>query len=106
LAKVIMMKLEGELASALAPPTGCHCQQAMPICKGVYPGSTLITPDQGLRVTLTPSPPARGVRKCGSRSGVAPEARGALSTIAALRRARIRSQRGFTYVLAKAFAHT
>jgi ABC-type dipeptide/oligopeptide/nickel transport system ATPase component len=39
LAKVIMMKLEGEVASALAPPTGCHfhlrCPQAMPICKDV-----------------------------------------------------------------------
>ncbi|MBS0552585.1 MAG: dipeptide/oligopeptide/nickel ABC transporter ATP-binding protein, partial [Proteobacteria bacterium] len=42
-----MMKLEGELASALAPPTGCHRQQARPICKDVYPGSTLITPDHG-----------------------------------------------------------
>ncbi len=85
-----MMKLEGEVASALAPPTGCHCQQDMPICKDVYPGSALITPDHGLRVTFTPSPAARGIRVCGSRSGVAPEARGALSTIAALRRARIR----------------
>lgn len=59
-----MMKLEGEVASALAPLTGCHfhlrCPQAMPICKGVYPGWTQITPDHGVACHLYPSPAGRG----------------------------------------------
>ena len=59
-AKVIMMKLEGEVASAMAPPAGCHfhprCPQAMPICSEVYPGWTQVTPDHGVACHLYPSP--------------------------------------------------
>jgi peptide/nickel transport system ATP-binding protein len=58
--KVIMMKLEGEVASALSPPTGCHfhprCPHAMPICKDVYPSWVQVTPDHGVACHLFPPP--------------------------------------------------
>ena len=58
--KVIMMKLEGEVASALSPPTGCHfhprCPRAMPICKDVYPSWVQVTPDHGVACHLYPAP--------------------------------------------------
>jgi len=58
-AKVIMMKLEGEVASALAPPSGCHfhprCPRAMPICKEAYPGWTQVTADRGVACHLFPA---------------------------------------------------
>ena len=58
--KVIMMKLEGEVASALAPPAGCHfhprCPHAMPICKDVYPGWVQVTPERGVACHLYPAP--------------------------------------------------
>ena len=58
--KVIMMKLEGEVASALSPPTGCHfhprCPHAMPICKDVYPSWVQVTPDHGVACHLYPAP--------------------------------------------------
>jgi oligopeptide/dipeptide ABC transporter ATP-binding protein len=60
--KVIMMKLEGEVASALAPPSGCHfhprCPHAMPICKDVYPSWVQVTRDHGVACHLYPGPAA------------------------------------------------
>jgi oligopeptide/dipeptide ABC transporter ATP-binding protein len=39
--KVIMMRIEGEVPSAVDPPPGCHfhtrCPHVMPICREVYP---------------------------------------------------------------------
>ena len=58
--KVIMMKLEGEVASALSPPSGCHfhprCPHAMPICGNVYPEWVQVTPDHGVACHLYPAP--------------------------------------------------
>jgi oligopeptide/dipeptide ABC transporter ATP-binding protein len=57
--KVIMMKLEGEVASAMAPPPGCHfhprCPHVMPICREVYPSWTQVTPDHGVACHLYPA---------------------------------------------------
>jgi oligopeptide/dipeptide ABC transporter ATP-binding protein len=59
-AKVIMMKLEGEVASAMAPPSGCHfhprCPHAMPICRDVFPSWVQVTPDRGVACHLYPAP--------------------------------------------------
>ena len=58
-AKVIMAKLEGEVASALAPPSGCHfhprCPHVMKICHDVYPSWVQIAPDRGVACHLFPS---------------------------------------------------
>jgi peptide/nickel transport system ATP-binding protein len=39
--KVAMLRIEGEVPSAVAPPPGCHfhtrCPHVMPICRTVYP---------------------------------------------------------------------
>ncbi|HUN45821.1 MAG TPA: ABC transporter ATP-binding protein, partial [Stellaceae bacterium] len=47
-AKVIMAKLEGEIASALSPPSGCHfhprCPHATEVCRRVYPEWVQVTP--------------------------------------------------------------
>jgi oligopeptide/dipeptide ABC transporter ATP-binding protein len=60
-AKVVMAKLEGEVASALAPPSGCHfhprCPQAMEVCKRVYPSWVQVTKDRGVACHLFPAPP-------------------------------------------------
>src|SRR5436309_1536329 len=57
--KVIMMKLEGEVASALSPPSGCHfhprCPRAMPICRDVYPDWVQVSPDRGVACHLYPA---------------------------------------------------
>ena len=59
--KVAMAKLEGEIASALAPPTGCHfhprCPHAMEVCKKVYPSWTQVSQDRGVACHLFPSAP-------------------------------------------------
>jgi peptide/nickel transport system ATP-binding protein len=64
--KVIMMKLEGEVASALSPPSGCHfhprCPHAMPVCKDVYPPWVQVTPDHGVACHLYPDPAADVVK--------------------------------------------
>jgi oligopeptide/dipeptide ABC transporter ATP-binding protein len=58
-AKVAMAKLEGEVASAMAPPTGCHfhprCPRAMDICKQVYPSWTQVSQDRGVACHLFPA---------------------------------------------------
>jgi oligopeptide/dipeptide ABC transporter ATP-binding protein len=58
-AKVAMAKLEGEVASAMAPPTGCHfhprCPRAMDICKQVYPSWTQVSKDRGVACHLFPA---------------------------------------------------
>ncbi len=61
-ARVAMAKLEGEVASALAPPAGCHfhprCPHAMEICKRVYPAWTHVGKDRGVACHLFPAPAA------------------------------------------------
>jgi len=61
-AKVAMAKLEGEIASALAPPTGCHfhprCPHAMEVCKRVYPSWVQVSQDRGVACHLFPAQPA------------------------------------------------
>jgi oligopeptide/dipeptide ABC transporter ATP-binding protein len=58
-AKITMAKLEGEVASALAPPSGCHfhprCPKAMEICRKVYPSWTQVTPERGVACHLYPA---------------------------------------------------
>ena len=58
-AKVAMAKLEGEVASAMAPPTGCHfhprCPRAMDICKRVYPSWVQLSKDRGVACHLFPA---------------------------------------------------
>ena len=58
-AKVAMAKLEGEIASALAPPIGCHfhprCPRAMEVCKRVYPAWTQVSQDRGVACHLFPA---------------------------------------------------
>ena len=60
-AKVIMTRLDGEVASALAPPSGCHfhprCPHAMEICRTVYPSWVQVTPDRGVACHLYPAAP-------------------------------------------------
>jgi peptide/nickel transport system ATP-binding protein len=62
-AKVIMAKLEGEVASALSPPAGCHfhprCPHAMPVCRTTYPAWTQVTPDRGVACHLYPAAAAQ-----------------------------------------------
>jgi peptide/nickel transport system ATP-binding protein len=57
--RVIMTKLEGEVASALAPPRGCHfhprCPHAMPVCREVYPPWVQVAPDRGVACHLYPA---------------------------------------------------
>ena len=57
-AKVQMAKLEGEVASALSPPSGCHfhprCPQATAICRSTYPSWVQVAPDRGVACHLYP----------------------------------------------------
>jgi peptide/nickel transport system ATP-binding protein len=59
-AKVIMTRLEGEVASALAPPRGCHfhprCPHAMPVCREVYPKWVQVDARRGVACHLYPAP--------------------------------------------------
>ena len=56
--KVIMAKLEGEVASALSPPSGCHfhprCPHATEICRRVYPSWVSVAPDRSVACHLYP----------------------------------------------------
>ena len=58
-AKVLMTKLEGEVASALSPPSGCHfhprCPHATEICRQLYPSWVQLAPDRGVACHLYPS---------------------------------------------------
>jgi peptide/nickel transport system ATP-binding protein len=58
-AKVTMAKLEGEVASALAPPSGCHfhprCPHATDICRQVYPSWVEVSPGRGVACHLYPA---------------------------------------------------
>ncbi|HYC13086.1 MAG TPA: oligopeptide/dipeptide ABC transporter ATP-binding protein [Stellaceae bacterium] len=58
-AKVTMAKLEGEVASALAPPSGCHfhprCPHATETCRQVYPTWTELGGGRGVACHLYPS---------------------------------------------------
>jgi peptide/nickel transport system ATP-binding protein len=57
-AKVQMAKLEGEVASALSPPSGCHfhprCPHATDICRSTYPSWVQVAPDRGVACHLYP----------------------------------------------------
>jgi oligopeptide/dipeptide ABC transporter ATP-binding protein len=57
--KVTMAKLEGEVASALAPPSGCHfhprCPHAMDVCRKIYPSWVQVTKDRGVACHLYPA---------------------------------------------------
>jgi peptide/nickel transport system ATP-binding protein len=72
-AKVIMAKLEGEVASALSPPSGCHfhprCPHATEICRRVYPSWVEVAPDRGVACHLYP-PPGTGAGFDRTGSGV------------------------------------
>jgi len=61
-ARVIMTRLEGEVASALAPPRGCHfhprCPHAMPVCRETYPPWVQVAADRGVACHLYPAPAA------------------------------------------------
>ncbi|HKF73053.1 MAG TPA: oligopeptide/dipeptide ABC transporter ATP-binding protein [Stellaceae bacterium] len=61
-AKVAMAKLEGEVASALAPPSGCHfhprCPHAMEVCKRVYPAWVQVSKERGVACHLFPAAPS------------------------------------------------
>jgi peptide/nickel transport system ATP-binding protein len=54
--KVAMLRIEGEVPSAVSPPTGCHfhtrCPHAMPICKTVYPEWRQIDATRGVACHL------------------------------------------------------
>jgi peptide/nickel transport system ATP-binding protein len=58
-AKVTMAKLEGEVASALAPPSGCHfhprCPHATDICRQIYPSWVEVSPGRGVACHLYPA---------------------------------------------------
>jgi len=58
-AKVTMAKLEGEVASALAPPSGCHfhprCPHATDLCRRVYPPWVEVSKDRGVACHLYPA---------------------------------------------------
>ena len=58
-AKVIMAKLEGEVASALSPPSGCHfhprCPHATETCRRIYPSWVQVTPERGVACHLYPA---------------------------------------------------
>ncbi|HTZ34583.1 MAG TPA: ABC transporter ATP-binding protein [Stellaceae bacterium] len=58
-ARVAMTRLDGEVASALAPPPGCHfhprCPQAMEVCRAVYPEWVQVTPERGVACHLYPA---------------------------------------------------
>jgi oligopeptide/dipeptide ABC transporter ATP-binding protein len=57
-AKVVFARLEGEVASPLDPPPGCHfhprCPHAMEICRNVYPDWVQVTPERGVACHLYP----------------------------------------------------
>jgi peptide/nickel transport system ATP-binding protein len=59
-AKVVFARLEGEVASPLDPPAGCHfhprCPHAMEICRRVYPSWVQATPERGVACHLYPAP--------------------------------------------------
>jgi peptide/nickel transport system ATP-binding protein len=58
-AKVTMARLEGEVASALAPPPGCpfhpRCPHAMPRCREIYPDWVEVEPGRGVACHLFPA---------------------------------------------------
>jgi oligopeptide/dipeptide ABC transporter ATP-binding protein len=55
-AKVTMVRLEGEVASSLAPPPGCHfhprCPHAMAVCRTTYPAWTEVASGRGVACHL------------------------------------------------------
>jgi len=54
--KVVMLRIEGEVPSAVNPPAGCHfhtrCPHVMPICREVYPEWRQIDRERGVACHL------------------------------------------------------
>jgi peptide/nickel transport system ATP-binding protein len=54
--KVVMLRIEGEVPSAVNPPAGCHfhtrCPHVMPICREVYPQWRQLTDERGVACHL------------------------------------------------------
>jgi peptide/nickel transport system ATP-binding protein len=54
--KVVMLRIEGEVPSAVNPPSGCHfhtrCPRVMPVCRDVYPEWRQIDDERGVACHL------------------------------------------------------
>ena len=54
--KVVMLRIEGEVPSAVDPPSGCHfhtrCPHVMPICREVYPEWRQMDDERGVACHL------------------------------------------------------
>ena len=54
--KVVMLRIEGEVPSAVNPPAGCHfhtrCPHVMPICREVYPQWRQLDDERGVACHL------------------------------------------------------
>jgi peptide/nickel transport system ATP-binding protein len=54
--KVAMLRIEGEVPSAVSPPSGCHfhtrCPHAMPVCKTIYPEWRQVDGERGVACHL------------------------------------------------------
>ena len=61
--KITVAKIEGDVASALSPPTGCHfhprCPKATDICRKVYPEWRQVTEKRGVACHLYPAAAAQ-----------------------------------------------
>jgi oligopeptide/dipeptide ABC transporter ATP-binding protein len=56
------VKVEGELPSAVSPPSGCHfhprCPHATLACRTAYPGAARLSATHEVRCVLYPAGPA------------------------------------------------
>ncbi|ARP81720.1 peptide ABC transporter ATP-binding protein [Bordetella genomosp. 8] len=56
--KITIAKIDGDIASPLAPPSGCHfhprCPKAMPVCKAEYPALRTVAPGRQVACHLYP----------------------------------------------------
>jgi len=54
--KVVMMRIQGEVPSAIAPPPGCHfhtrCPHVMPVCRETYPEWRQVDSERGVACHL------------------------------------------------------
>ena len=54
--KVVMLRIEGEVPSAVNPPSGCHfhtrCPRVMPVCRDVYPEWRQVDAERGVACHL------------------------------------------------------
>ncbi|CAM3625179.1 Peptide ABC transporter ATP-binding protein [Bordetella sputigena] len=58
--KITIAKIDGDIASPLSPPSGCHfhprCPKAMPVCKAEYPPLRTVAPGRQVACHLYPAP--------------------------------------------------